>query len=79
MQTAGMVIGIVVICFFVLALIPCLGMINWINILVAIVGLVLNIVGATKGINGKVIVGLVFCSIAIVGGILRLIIGGGIV
>ena len=48
MQTAGMVIGIVVICFFVLALIPCLGMINWINILVAIVGLVLNLLELPK-------------------------------
>lgn len=80
MKTAGLIIGILVILGMFVAFIPLLGWMNWGIIPVAIIGLVISIIATanTKEKKGQAIAGIVLCSIAILGGGLRLILGGGI-
>lgn len=82
MQVASLVLGIVTIMGFLLGLIPCFGWFNWINIPVAIVGVVLGIIAMTTNESpskGMAIIGLVLCAIAVVVGFLRLVLGGGVI
>ena len=84
MSTAGFVVGIVALIIFVIALVPCIGALNWLNIPFAIGGLILNIIavaqasGAGRGM-GKNVAGAIMCGVAIVFGGFRLLLGGGIV
>ncbi len=83
MSTAGFVIAIVALIIFFIALTPCIGALNWLNIPFALVGLILNIIaisqasGAGKG-SGKNVAGAIMCGVAIVFGGFRLLLGGGI-
>lgn len=84
MKTVGLIFGILSILGMILGFIPCLGAFNWLNIPFAIVGLILSILGYNqeKQINmptGAAVTGIVFCTIAILLGSLRLILGAGIV
>jgi hypothetical protein len=83
MKVSSLIIGIFSILGMLLSLIPFLGALNWINIVLATLGLILGIlgmkstkVGQTKGTG---IAGIVLCSIAIIVGIIRLNAGGGII
>jgi hypothetical protein len=59
---------------------PLLGWLNWLNIPVAIIGLVFSILGVNKGRNkGIGTAGIIINAILIVYGIIRLIIGGGFI
>jgi len=71
MKTLGLILGIFVAIGMMLAFIPLLGWLNWLNIPFAILGLIFSSIGNSQG--GKVL-----CGVAIVLGILRLILGGGI-
>ena len=73
MSVIGKIIGIIAILIALLGLIPLLGWLNWIAIPLAILGLIFSVLGKENN-NGVKING-----IAIVLGILRLILGGGIV
>ena len=80
---AGFIIGIVAIIIMAVALFPCIAILNWINIPVAIIGLILNIMAISESSNdgkpmGRNIAGAIMSGIAIVVGGLRLIVGGGI-
>jgi len=80
---AGFVIGIIAIIIMVVALFPCIGAINWLNIPFGIVGLILNIMAISESSSGgtptgRNVAGAIMCGIAIAFGGLRLIIGGGI-
>lgn len=83
MKTASLVIGILAILGLLLGFIPCLGAFNWLNIPFAVLGLILGIVALNKVVPGEsksaATAGVVMCAIAIALGILRLILGGGIV
>lgn len=83
MQIVCLVWGIVCAVFFLVALVPCLGALNWINVPLAIPGLVVSIVrtaGAPPGApRGGSITGIACCAVAVVFGILRLVLGGGVV
>ena len=83
MSTAGFVIGIIAITLFVIALIPCIGALNWLNIPFAILGLILNVIAIAQSSSagtgmGKNVAGAIMCGVAIVFGGFRLLLGGGI-
>ena len=74
--------GIVAICWMVIALIPLLGAANWLLIPFAAAGAVLAAIGiaiTSPGHRGRAKAGLVLNAIAIIVGIIRLNLGGGII
>ena len=83
MKTASLVFGILVLVLMLVGFVPCFGALNWINIPLAGVGLIISIVALVQckigEEKGKVIAGLILCSIALIFGLLRLLMGGGIV
>ena len=83
MSTAGFVVAIIAITIFVIALVPCIGALNWLNIPFAILGLILNIIAIAQSSSagtgmGKNVAGAIMCGVAIVFGGFRLLLGGGI-
>lgn len=94
MKLASLILGIVAIVGMLIGLIPCLGWFNWLNIPLAITGLIIGIVDYNNDtplppqgtIEGQYIkiskpfpVGVLLCSIALFFGIIRLILGNGII
>jgi len=82
MSTASLVFGILSIIGMVIAFFPCLGSLNWLNIPFSVIGLVIGIIALNqpqKEQRGNAIAGIVLCTIAIIFGLLRLIVGGGVV
>lgn len=82
MQVVGLIFGILSILGMLIGFIPCLGALNWLNIPLAVIGLIISII-AYSGIQpgepkGKATAGIVLCAVAALFGILRLLIGGGI-
>lgn len=71
MKTIGRLFGIVALLLMVIGLIPFFGWLNWIGIPLSILGLFLSAIGKSNG-------GMVICAVAIIVGLLRLFIGGGI-
>ncbi|MDR2708909.1 MAG: hypothetical protein LBC07_02920 [Elusimicrobiota bacterium] len=73
------------ICTFIgmcIGLIPFLGMLNWFNIPIALIGLILNVIfliGNDKGMDAMPILGLLLCIAVIFFGVIRLIIGEGMI
>ena len=72
MQTVGRIFGILAVFGMLIGMIPLLGWLNWFNIPLAIIGLILSIIGKSKG-------AIVICVVAIFFGIFRLALGGGLV
>ena len=73
--------GIVALCFMVVALIPMLGIANWLLIPFAAVGAIIAAIGilfTAPANRGRAKAGLVLNGIVIVVAIGRLILGGGI-
>ena len=80
MSILGFIIGILTGIGATVSLLPLLGWLNWLNIPVAIIGLVFSILGVNKGSNkGIGTAGIIINAILIVYGIIRLIIGGGFI
>ena len=71
MNTLGTVIGIITIVLMIVGFMPFVGALNWFNIPIAIIGLVISVIGNSKG-------GKVMCLLAIIVGAFRLFMGGGI-
>ncbi|TDK18568.1 hypothetical protein E2F46_17260 [Luteimonas aestuarii] len=74
--------GIVSMCWMVVALIPLLGWGNWFLIPFAAVGAAIGAIGVLftrSGRNGRARAGLLLNGIAIVVGIVRLALGGGVI
>jgi len=79
MGTVAIVWGILSLVGMLVALTPCLGSLNWLNIPFSGIGLILSIVAATQPENkSKGIAGIVMCFIAIAFGLVRLLLGGGV-
>ncbi len=81
MQILSLVWGILAIIGMLVFFLPCLGAFNWLHIPFSAVGLIISIVALatakTPNRTGAV-VGIVCCSIAIVLGLIRLAVGGGV-
>ena len=71
MKIIGRIFGLITIVLMVVAFIPLLGWLNWFVIPFAILGLLFSVIGKSTG-------GTVICIVAIVLGMLRLMLGGGI-
>ena len=79
MQIISLVWGILAILGLGVAFIPCLGSLNWLNIPFAVVGLIISVTARSKpGSQGAATVGMILNIIAIALGVLRLMLGGGI-
>ncbi len=81
MQVLSLVWGILAVLGMVVAFIPCLGSLNWINIPFAFAGLIISIIALVTSRDarkGTAVAGLVLCAIAVLLGGIRLIAGGGI-
>lgn len=81
LQVVSMVWGILAILGMIVAFLPCLGSLNWLNIPFSVVGLVISIVALAsvkEGSRTGATVGVVCCGVATVFGIFRLALGGGI-
>lgn len=82
MQIASLIFGILSVLGMLVAFIPCLGSLNWLNIPFSIVGLIISAVANSSSalpreMKGNSRIGIILCSVAIVFGIMRLILGGG--
>ncbi|MFN3324149.1 MAG: hypothetical protein ACK5AZ_11685 [Bryobacteraceae bacterium] len=81
MQILSLIWGILAVAGMILGFLPCLGAFNWLNIPFAGIGLIVSIVayaGAHPGNRGGAVAGIIGCVAAIVIGLFRLAIGGGI-
>ena len=72
MKIIGLILGILAALGMLLAFIPLLGWLNWFNIPFAIVGLIFSVISKSKG-------GTVLCIVAVIFGMIRLALGGGII
>ena len=81
MQVLSLILGILAIIGMMVAFMPCCGSLNWLNIPFSMIGLVISIIALVttkEGKKGSSIIGLILCGIAVVFGLIRLIIGGGV-
>lgn len=72
MKIIGLILGILAALGMLLAFIPLLGWLNWFNIPFAIVGLIFSVISKSKG-------GTILCIVAVIFGMIRLALGGGII
>lgn len=81
MNTLNIIWGSLAILGMLFAFIPCFGAFNWLNIPFAGIGVILGIVGIAieKQTKGGSIAGLIMCSVAVIFGAIRLLLGGGVV
>jgi hypothetical protein len=82
MQVLSLIWGILAILGMVVAFFPCLGALNWLNIPFSGIGIIISgIALGTAGTKpkGSSVAGLVCCIIAMFFGIIRLVLGGGVV
>ena len=81
MQVLSLAWGILALLGFMVAFIPCLGSLNWLNIPFAAVGLVVSLSAFAMGTPGRrsaSVVGIILCLLAILIGAKRLVLGGGL-
>ena len=80
MQLLGLTLGIISTIGMFIFFIPFLGALNWLNIPLAIAGLIFSSIGVMNARRGRSagIAGIILCSIAIAVGVIRLDLGCGI-
>ena len=82
MQVLSLVWGILAGVGMLIGFIPCLGALNWLNIPFAGVGFLLSIIAfatTKEDSKGGSIAGIIICGVAMLFGLIRLIVGGGVV
>jgi hypothetical protein len=82
MQVLSMIWGILAMVGMLIGFIPCAGALNWLNIPFAAIGAIVSgiALATTQEPNkGGSIAGLVCCGLAMLFGIIRLALGGGVV
>lgn len=82
MQVLSLLWGILAFIGVIIAFFPCLGALNWLTIPFAGFGLLLSIIAVATGQPGRKgsgVAGLILCGAAIFIGIIRLVMGGGVV
>ena len=74
--------GILSLIGMIVGFIPCLGAYNWINIPFASIGLIFSIIAIVNSrpdeSKGSATAGLIMCAAAMIFGLIRLSLGGGI-
>lgn len=81
MQILSLVWGILAVIGMVVGFFPCLGALNWLNIPFAGIGILVSAIAlatARDESKGGSIAGLVCCIVALFFGIIRLVLGGGV-
>lgn len=82
MQILSLIWGILSILGMLIGFIPCLGAYNWINIPFAALGLIFSIIAVVNANPGESkssgTAGLIMCASAVIFGVFRLMLGGGI-
>jgi hypothetical protein len=81
MQVISLVLGILSLVGLAVGFLPCFGALNWLNIPFAGIGLIVGVVAIANARNsskGPAVAGVIFCLLAILLGVLRLLMGGGI-
>ena len=80
MNIIALIWGILSVISLSIAFLPCLGALNWFGIPFSFVGAIISIVAYVKSDEGKgkPLVGIIGCSIGVVFGIIRLVLGGGV-
>lgn len=77
----GMVMGIVVLSFAIIGLVPCLGWLNWVTVTFGPITAITCVIGVilekNQNMRNKAIVGLALAVIAVIIGGIRLFLGGG--
>ncbi len=79
MQALSLAWGILALLGFMVAFVPCLGWLNWLNIPFAVAGLILSIIAFASGEPGRrtnSAIGIALCLVAIVIGGKRWVLGG---
>jgi hypothetical protein len=76
--------GILAFVIFAVALIPCLGWVNWINIPFATAGVIVSVMALARASRagepvGGAVGGLVLSLIAVLAGFVRLVLGGFVI
>ena len=84
MVVVALIWGVAAFVGLSIGLIPCLGALNWLNVPFSVCGGVFSIVAMAKQSragepNGGAIAGLALCTVAAALGLVRLILGGGVV
>ena len=82
MQTLSLIWGLLSVSGMLVAFVPCLGSLNWLNIPFSGMGFLISIIAlvtAKEGNKTGAIAGLICCAMAIFFGLFRLLAGGGIV
>jgi hypothetical protein len=81
MQALSLIWGILAMLGMLVAFFPCLGALNWLNIPFSIAGLIVGIIAMSKAPpaqNGSAKAGVILCAIATILGMIRLLLGGGV-
>ena len=82
MKTLSLVWGILALMGMLVGLLPCLGALNWLNIPFAGLGFIIGIIALTTGDyrepKGNAVAGLILCGVAVLIGLFRLVLGGGV-
>ena len=80
MGTIAIVWGVLAIVGAFIAFLPCLGALNWLNVPFSLIGAVISgvAVSGSDPDRSKAWAGLVMCMAAVIIGIFRLMLGGGI-
>lgn len=82
MQMLSLVWGILVILGMLVGFIPCLGWLNWFNIPLAGIGIIVSALAsssATAETKQSATIGMILCIVALFFGIIRLVIGAGVI
>ena len=81
MQTLSLIWGILAIIGMLVGFIPCLGALNWLNIPFSGLGLIISAIALStsdRDTRGSAVAGLTCCTIALFFGVIRLVLGGGV-
>jgi hypothetical protein len=82
MQTISLIWGVLAMLGMLVAFLPCLGALNWLNIPFSVAGLIVGILAmsnAPPGQGSTAKAGVILCAIATILGAIRLTLGLGVV
>jgi hypothetical protein len=82
MPVVALIWGILAASGMLIGFIPCLGALNWINIPFSGIGIIVGALAysrATEDQKKSSIAGIILCTVALFFGLLRLVLGGGVV